>query len=438
MKKRGKTIRNGIILGVLCVALATAYFLISANENPAAKGVLYELGNDRIADVSIKNTFGSYSFYQQDGSWVVESNGVYRTNPEKMKLLIGSLESFGITRMLSGEKAEYGFDDPQAQVQVKTEQGKTYSFTVGNEAISGSSVYIKSSDGIMLTSTAMTSQLTGSLAAYRAKDVLMVDPAQIRTIEYSVGGNQTLALTNTDYHHWSMEYPFAAPGREVILNELIAKLRTLAIAAYVDGSSDVGDMGLDKPAASMTLTDQNGVTQTLDFGIIDDTLQYVRIGGKSDIVQLYAADLDFSSLTPEGLMYVAPLDISVDEVRSVQIDAAGQSDLLIVDRNGSVTSATRNGEAIDYAETFVSIYFKCITINADGFDMSLPEPGKEQAVITITKTNGDTITLTLFERDASTLYMYVGGEPLRSGEYAFFADASSLQELLFRLRGAGA
>lgn len=437
MRKRGKTIRNGMILGVVCVALAVAYFVITANENPAAKGVLYELGNDKITNVAIENTFGSFSFYQQDGNWVVESNGVYRTNPEKMKLLLGCLETFSISRMLTDEKAEYGFEAPQAQVSVKTEQGETFNFTVGNDAISGSSVYIKSKDGVMLTSTAMTSQLTGSLAAYRAKDVLMIDPAQIRSIEYSVEGIQTLALTNTDYHHWNMKYPFAVPGREVILNELIAKLRTLAIASYVDATSGIGDTGLEEPAASMTLTDQNGVTQTLDFGTVEDTLQYVRIGGKSDIVQLYAADLDFSNLTPEGLMYIAPLDIPVDEVQSVQIEADGQNDLFVIDRNGGTIRATRNGEAIDYTDTFVSIFFKCITINADGYDTSAPKPGKEQAVIAVTKTNGETVQLSLFQRDETTLYLYVDGEPVQSGEFSFFADAGSLQELLFRLRGAG-
>lgn len=438
MSKRGRTVRNGILLGVLCVALASAYFLISANENPAAKGMLYELGNDEITNVSIENTFGNYDFYQQDGSWVVESDGVYRTNPEKIKLLLGCLESFTISRMLADEKAEYGFDEPQAQVSVQTEQGKSYRFTVGNEAISGASVYIKSGDDIMLTSTAMTSQLNGSLAAYRAKDVLMVDPAKIRSIEYSVNGEQMLTLTNTDYHNWKLEYPFAAPGREVILNELIAKLRTLVIAGYVDSTSDVGDTGLGTPAASMTLTDENGVKQTLDFGAVQDTVQYVRIGGKSDIVQLYFSDLDFSNLTPEALMYVAPLDIPVDLVQSVLVEAEGEQDLLVVDRSGEATQAVRNGEVIDYANTFVSIYFKCITINADGYDAAQLEPGAEQAAITVTKTDGTTVSLSLRVRDASTLYLFVDGEPVLSDGNMFYTDASSLTELLYRLRGAGA
>jgi len=436
MTKRGRSIRNGIILGVICVAFAAAYFIISANENPAAKGVLFSLGNDEISEVRIVNTFGNYDFYQQDGAWVVESNGVYRTNPEKIKLLLGCLEEFSITRMLTEEKTEYGFDNPEAQVSVSTSNGKGYSFTVGNEAVSGSSVYIKSGDDVMLTSTAMTSQLTGSLAAYRAKDVLLVDPSNIRSIAYSIEGKEVLKLTNTDYHNWTIEYPFVAPAREVILNELIAKLRTLAIAGYVDATSETGETGLINPTSSMTLTDQNGATQTLYFGTVTDTLQYVRIGSESDIVQLYASDLDFSALTPEGVMYIAPLDIPVDSVESVSIQSNGTEDVLALDRSGAEVKATLNGNPIDYTDTFVSIYFKCITINADGYDSNPSTQGAREAMITVKKTDGEIVELSLYRRDASTLYLYVNGEPILAGETMFYTNALSLEELLYRLQGA--
>ena len=435
MTKRAKTIRNGVLLGVVCIALVAAYLVISANENPAAKGVLYDLGNDHIESVRIQNNYGDYLFDQQDGAWVVESHGVYRTNPEKMKLLLGCLEKFTINRMLTKEKAEYGFETPQASVWVTTGNGKKHAFTVGADAISGSSVYIKSGEDVMLTSTAMTSQLTGSLAAYRAKDVLVVDPAMIRSVEYMVGGQRSLLLKNTGYHDWTMEFPFKAPAREVVLNELVAKLRSLVIAGYVDETSNTGDTGLDTPTASMTLTDENGVTQTLDFGAVQDTIQFVRIGGESDIVQLYADDLDFSALTPEGVMFVAPLDIPVDSVQSVTIRTGGTEDALALDRSGTKIVARLNGETIDYAEGFISIYFKCMTINADGYDINPAEPGIWEATVSVTKTDGETVELALYRRDESTLYLFANGEPVRAGETMFYTDAVSLTELLYRLQG---
>jgi len=436
MTMRGKSIRNGIIIGMLCIALVVAYFVITANETPAAKGVLYTLGNDHISTIRIKNTYGDYSFYKDGDDWVVESDGVYRTNPEKIQLLLGCLEQFSINRMLTDEKSEYGFETPQAQVWVKTAGGDAYQFLVGNDAISGSSVYIRSGDDIMLTSTAMTSQLTGSLAAYRAKKVLMVDPSQIRSIEYFVNGEQTLLLTNTDYFNWKMGAPFRAPARNVIVNELIAKLRSLSIAGYIDSTSAVSNMGLEAPTIRMILVDQEGITQTLEFGSVLDTVQFVRIGAESDIVQLYVSDLDFKDLTPEGVMYVAPLDISIDLVQSVSIKTGGAEDLLVLDRSGAVISATLNGKPVDYAETFVSIYFKCITINADGYDTPPPAQGEREATITVTKTNGETVELSLYHRDEDTLYLYLNGEPIRSGDTIFYSDARSLTELIYRLQGA--
>lgn len=436
MTKRAKQIRNGVLLGLLCAGLAAAYFIISANENPAARGVLFRLRNEQITRVSIDNRLGSFDFHEEDGAWVVESGGVYRTNPEKIDLLLGTLEEFAITRMLTDEKSEYGFEDPEASVRVETSGGDEFRFIVGKEAISGSSVYIKSGDDVMLTSTAMTAQLTGSLAAYRAKDVLMVDPSQIRSIIYFVNGEQSLSLSNTDYKSWTMDSPLRVPARNVILNELVAKLRTLSIAGYIDASTGTTDLGLDQPAASMILTDENGVTQTLDFGNIADTQQYVRIGGHDDIVALYASDLDFSALTPAGVMYLAPLDIPIDQVQSVSIQTGGDEDLLTLERNADDVQAALNGRSVSYSETFVSIYFKCITLNADGYDASPTDPGACEAVCSTTLLDGKTVTLSLYRRDAQTLYLYVDGEPVKDGETMFYMEENALNELLYRLDNA--
>jgi hypothetical protein len=436
MKKNGRYIRNIIILVCVCAALAAAYFLITAHEDPATAGVLYKLGNDKITQVAIDNQYGSFLFEQQDGAWIVESGGIYRTNPEKMDLLFASLEEFEITRMLEEEKNEYGFDVPQAEVSVSTKGGKKYSFVVGNEAIAGSSVYIKSNGQIMLTSTAMTAQLTGSLAAYRAKDVLMVDTANIRSIEYYAEGEKTLSVTNTDYKNWSMIYPFEVPARKVVMNELVSNLSSLTIAGYVDSENINEETGLSEPVGKMVLTDEAGVQQTLEFGAVSDTLQYVSIGTENDIVKLYVADLDFSELTPEGVMYIAPLDADVSQVQSMSVQTGGTTDTITLEYNSEDVTAKLNGAEIPYSSTFVSIYFKWITLNADGYDTEPITPGECEAVCTMTMLSGETIELSLYQRDADTLYMYVNGQMLMEGQTKFYMDRSSLTELLYRVQSA--
>lgn len=432
MKKGRRNLRGIIILICVCVVLAATYFIITATEDPASAGVLFRLGSDSIARITIDNEYGSFVFEQQDGMWVVESGGVYRTNPKKTDLLLACLEEFEIDRMLPEERSDYGFDDPQAEVSVVTDGGSTYSFTVGNEAIQGISVYIKSGDDIMLTSTGMTSQLTGSLAAYRAKDVLMVDPATIRSIDYYVDGQKTLSVANTDYQNWNMQYPFDAPARRVVMNELVSRLRSLVIAGYVDSDNAPNETGLDNAAACMVLTDAAGVQQTLEFGDGDGTLQYVCIGGKDDIVKLYAADLDFSELTPQGVMYIAPLNIGMSQVKSMTIEAAGETDTITLEHDGDAAIAYLNGAELSQSD-LVSVYYKYIALNADSFETEPVSSGECAATCTTTLLSGETVQLSLYERDADTLYLYVNGEMLMAGETVFYMPASSLTELLYRL-----
>lgn len=436
MKKNVRTIRNIVILVCVCAVLAIAYFLITANEDPAAAGVLFKLGNDEISQVRIDNQYGEFVFTQKGSEWVVESEGVYRTNPEKIDLLLACLEEFDIARMLPEEKSEYGFDHPKAKVCVSTSRGKEYSFVVGNDAISGSSVYIKSDGQIMLTSTGMTSQLTGSLAAYRAKDVLMVDPAKICSVEYYVEGEKTLSVTNEGYQDWSIVYPFDVPARKVVMNELVAKLSSLTIAGYVDTREANGETGLSVPASKLVLTDQAGVRQTIEFGAIDENLQYVSIGTKNDIVKLYASDLDFSELTPQGVMYIAPLDIDISQVQSVTIQSGEAMDTITLEYHGDEVTAKLNGEEIPYDSTFVAIYFKCITLNADGYDIGSTAPGLCEAVCSVTTIAGETIELSLYERDEDTLYLCVNGEMVKDGQASFYTERSSLTEMLYRLQSA--
>lgn len=436
-----KSIRNIIILVCIGAVLGAAYFFIIASENPAQAGVLYKLGGDKISKVIIQNQYGSYQFEQQGGAWVVESGGTYRTNPEKMDLMLACLSEFSITRMLPEEKGEYGFETPQANVSVATSGGKDYSFLVGAEAIKGTSVYIKSNGQIMLTSTGMVSQLTGSLAAYRAKDILLVDPTNIRSIDYYVKGQKTLSLSDTDYQNWSMSYPFEAPARSVILNEYVSKLMNITIAGYVDSENPGGDTGLTDPASSMVLTDMAGISQKLDFGTVEGNLEYVRIGGESDIVKLYTVDIDFSELTPQGIMYVAPLDIDISDIQSVSIQAGETTDIFTLQHNEvkgedkEDISVKLNGTDISLTD-FVSVYFKVITLNADNYEPlkeGLP-PGESEAVCTTTLLSGQQVTLSLNRRDADTLYMYLGGQMLTSGETKFYMPQSSLTELLYRLQ----
>ncbi|MEG1859600.1 MAG: hypothetical protein RR193_04575, partial [Christensenellaceae bacterium] len=127
-----KNIRNLLILVIVFAALLTVFLILDSNNDPAATGVLYKIEDDGIKKIEINNEFGSYAFEKTGEEWMISSGeDTYRTNPEKMNLLISSLQSVPIDRVLDEKIAEYGFEQPRATVKVTDTKGNTYSFLVG-------------------------------------------------------------------------------------------------------------------------------------------------------------------------------------------------------------------------------------------------------------------------------------------------------------------
>ncbi|MEG2957880.1 MAG: hypothetical protein RR826_06405, partial [Christensenellaceae bacterium] len=161
-----KNIRNLLILVIVFAALLTVFLILDSNNDPAATGVLYKIEDDGIKKIEINNEFGSYAFEKTGEEWMISSGeDTYRTNPEKMNLLISSLQSVPIDRVLDEKIVEYGFEQPRATVKVTDTKGNTYSFLVGAETASRANAYVYDlkTKKSMVTSTAAVSQLTGSL-----------------------------------------------------------------------------------------------------------------------------------------------------------------------------------------------------------------------------------------------------------------------------------
>jgi hypothetical protein len=132
-------------------------------------------------------------------------------------------------------------------------------------------------------------------------------------------------------------------------------------------------------------------------------------------------------------MYIAPLNIGTSEIASLVIQAGGATDAIRLEHNGEDDTAYLNGGEIAISD-FISIYYKYIALNADGYDTEQVRPGACEAVCTTTLLNGERIELSLYRRDADTLYLYVNGQMFMSGQTKFYMQQSSLEELLYRLQ----
>ncbi|MBP0962672.1 MAG: DUF4340 domain-containing protein, partial [Oscillospiraceae bacterium] len=214
-----KKYRTLIILAAAAILLCGIYIWMETTDDATISGSLYRMAEDEtVTGIKISNIYGNYEFVLDDQQdWNVAADGsTYRTHSNKMELMIGALKEIPVTRVLDEELPDYGLESPQAVVTCTTSKGNTHSFAIGNETVSHSEVYIRDQRNgkVMITTTGAVAQFTGSLSAYRDKEIFTIDKQNIVTVEYYQNGQHQLTVDRSG-GSWMLTYPFEAPARNV-------------------------------------------------------------------------------------------------------------------------------------------------------------------------------------------------------------------------------
>jgi len=426
-----KRYRGLIIAAVICVILGGVYFFLSSGQDAADTGLFWTpRRGEEVTAVDLENEFGAFMFsLEKDGRWMVESDGEFRTNPEKMKLFTAALNHLPIKRVLDSQLPEYGLDEPRARVSFTTNKGRTLGFEVGGTTASMSDVYIRDlvSGKVMLTGIGSAAQLTGSIAAYRDKEVLTVDGYNINRIAWYEDGVLVVAAEKPQGGEWKLTEPFPAPARQVILGEVVSAIRKWGIAGYPEGR-DYASMGLDQPTRRLELADGAGTVQRIEIGgDASSTTTYARTGGTDEVVMLFSVDLDFSMLTPEALMFVAPLRTTIEMVQAISISTPAGESVFTIDRSQGEELITIGAKEYSLME-FSSVFVKYIGMSAEGRDPAPRPDGPPEAVLKTWYTDGKVTELHLLHRDANSYYMD-WGEGIE-----FYMRRDALPELLSRVQ----
>ena len=415
-----------IILAVLTILMAAVYFTAAASTDPGFTGYLFGPLKDGeyVHHIELENEYGSFTFdLQSGGYWNVSDGGEsYRAHAPKMDLLVAALKDFKLSRVLDELDPQYGLNEPAAQLVFNTTAGGIHAFSVGNEAPSHADNYVSDGETTGVTASANVAQLTGSLTAYRNKEVFTVDVNSLVQLGYYEGDDLALSVARAG-DGWLMEYPFEAQARSIEMGEFIEMLQSWTVAGFPDLSSvSREEMQLDG-GASLMLVDSTGASQVLTFGASSGTATFVRNGGEDDIVMLYTADIDLSYMDAERLMLVSPLRATVDSVESISIEYDGEAYLFEAD--SATETARLNGRLIAY-EDYMRVFYRYIMVMAEGRDQQ-GAPGKQAAVLTTVYGDGVRTQVKLLERDDATYFMEMGGEAV------YYLPKTQIDDLMERV-----
>ena len=398
-----------IVMAVTAAALAGVYWYLSSNEEPSVTGVLYTFpSSDRLVEIQITNPYGSVTFTRIDDKWGITEPGSYRASQKKASVMERLLLNLPIKRVLDSELPEYGFDHPQATIEIASASGIRKVFFIANLTASKAQVYLKDRESgrIFVCDLGTVTQFDGSLDSYREKDIFSVDKSNIVQFSYYVGNEKQVTVERINAQDWQLIFPYQAPARKIDINEFLIKLRKWTAVVYPSGSKvDYQDMGLDHPGHVLEVMDASGETQRLEFGTVAEGMMFVRTGSQEDVAGIFAIDVDFSPLSATHLLFFEPLRTTIDQVARIEIDTTDEDTTFELDHSVQPPRITSNGREIPY-EAFVSFFVKYLTLSADGYE-SATQFGEETLALKTTYLDGQTLQVRLFERDESSHYLQV-------------------------------
>lgn len=424
MMKRHKML---FIPGLLALLSAGLYCVVAYGMELEENGRLFALEPQEISEINLENQYGSYDFSVKEGEWIVSTSEDYRTNKKKMDMMLEAFQDFTYSRILEEDNGQYGLEKPLLTLEILDTAGKSYSFTAGNTTASQNDVYFRDErDGqIYVVGLDRIAQLTGSLGAYRDNEIFTVDISKLSAMEYFQGEEKTLALETDESGSWKMRMPYQAQARNVVMNEILAMLDSWIIADYpILTQEDYARAGLEAPEHTLVLSDTDGNTQRIAFGNELGSKIAVQTGADNEVVTLFAADVDFSQLDKDTLVYVAPLKANMEHVETITVEGDWNYEFQ-VDVPG--TTASCNGRMIDF-DDFTGIYYKYVLMIAQGGEEA-PVARQSEPVITLSTvfSDGSQVRLELYERDQDTYYMGI------DGQIQFYMEKSRLEEFLKRV-----
>jgi len=341
-----------IVNALLCSWLA--FLLAGAQDAPqtalqAPEAVLHTVTDFSVADVAavmIKNQNASYAIMQSGAQieMITAVPGSY--DPSQMRALIYAGSSITSSRKIEDEAlfAQYGFDNPRAQVTIYLADGTSEVLSVLEDNPLDASCYLYSQahHAIYLVSSDITSLFLRSEQDFLSHTVFSLrsadDLPSLSRVTLFPRNGRTYTLSSTD-----QGYYITAPIRhrvsaDQVFTNVYVNLVTLYADEVVASNVSLSEYGLDKPDLEVQIT-MGDKTERAVFVLSDnDTALMAEKGGHtvyrlSDspvlmLMQDYTALLG-SSIISYGAGDIAEMTIE-DGRKTATLTFTGSSTELIV------------------------------------------------------------------------------------------------------------
>jgi hypothetical protein len=259
--------KNLIILAAVVIAVL-AYILIFERHQPTteearkeADKVLHDFDRDDVQAVEIESESGHVRLEKVGEQWRLRLPLDFPADSSTVSSTLGSLANLTADRRMAVEEiepAEYGLDDPTAEVTLEMAGGGERTIAVGDELPLGSkrAILIDGGDEVIIASGWFVNDLEREIDDWRSRDVIDFLEDDVASIDIEAGTDAIRAARVDD--RWQLLRPLEDLADDDHLGGLISDLRSMRIEEFLDDAADLGEIGLDLPEYSITVVRSDG------------------------------------------------------------------------------------------------------------------------------------------------------------------------------------
>lgn len=259
---------KNLVLLVAVVIVVFAYIMLVERHRPTTdevtqtKGrVLRGFDRDAVVEINIQGEAGAVRLVKNGDLWQLVEPIDYPADSSVVSSTLGSLANLEADRRLTLSEidiADYGLDEPVAEVSMQMSDGAEIVLSVGGEMPLGSNraLRLSGSDEVLVAAGWFVSDLERTTDEWRSRDVVEIGPEDVASIEIFTDDDRIRAVRMDD--RWQLEEPLQDVADREHLRNLVSELNSLRIEEFLDDDVDLSELGLVTPEYEITVVRADG------------------------------------------------------------------------------------------------------------------------------------------------------------------------------------
>jgi len=288
--------KNMLLLAILAVQLVLVALAFRPTPKAASetKEFLPDLAKDSITGLTVSDDQKSLELFVEDGKWYVDRAEKYPADPQKVSELLDKLTKLQSNQLVTRT--------PSSQVRLKVaEQIFNRKLTIAAKdkkstlflgtSPSNKTMHVRA-DGeneVYLVNGLSSWEIQPSAESWWRGKYLGIAVDDIKGVTLANGGGSFTLALDVD-KKWHLTNRQEAVSEQAV-KELLTRVADMSVLKYM-GREDKKEYGLEQPLATVTVTLQDGSSQTLRIGVKNkDENNHVI---KSDGSPFYASTAEYA------------------------------------------------------------------------------------------------------------------------------------------------